>query len=127
MRILLVDDNREIRSTLTTFLQGAGHEVHACHDAQVAWSLLQEGKEGESAFELVITDIQMPTMDGVELATPMRAHGSQAPIIFIAGGIEAELEQPRADFGTYRVLHKPFMMSAFLDVVSEVEGAASAS
>lgn len=117
MRILLVDDNREIRSTLTTFLQGAGHSVHSCHDAGQAWALLESG---EHPFELVITDIQMPTMDGVELATRLRAHGSLTPIIFIAGGIEAELEQRRPEFGPYRVLQKPFMMRAFLDVVSEV-------
>lgn len=117
MRILLVDDNREIRSTLTTFLRDAGYEVHSCDDAQHAWSLIESG---ESSFELVITDIQMPAMDGVELATRLRAHGSQTPIIFIAGGMEAELEEHRSDFGPYRVLHKPFMMRAFLDAVSEV-------
>lgn len=117
MNILLIDDNREIRSTLTTFLQSAGHSVQSCPDGAAAWSLFEAGA---SRFELVITDVQMPAMDGVELATRLRASGSKTPIIFMAGGIEDELEQPRADFGHYRVLQKPFMMNAFLDVVSEV-------
>ena len=123
MHILLVDDNGEIRSTLTTFLQSAGHRVQACSNARDAWSRVEAD---EGPFELLITDIRMPLMGGMELATRLRARGSRMPIIFIAGGIEAELERPNMRFSPYRVLNKPFMVDTFLDMVREV-GATPAS
>lgn len=116
MHILLVDDNGEIRSTLTTFLQADGHRVQACSNAHEAWSRFEAD---EGLFELLITDIRMPLMGGVELATRLRAKGSGMPIIFIAGGLETELEQPNLRFAPYRVLHKPFMVETFLEMVRE--------
>lgn len=122
MHILLVDDNNDVRQTLATLLQNAGHRVESCPDGDDAWSKL---KGNTHDYELVVTDVRMPHMNGVEFASRLRAQGSQTPIIFIMGGAETELEQPQADFVPYTVVQKPFMLSTFLDAVSEVSQLAS--
>lgn len=118
MHILLVDDNRDIRDTLRTFLERKGHEVTPCPSAVDAWTSLSEGKQ---RYGLVLTDVRMPDMDGMELARRMRENGSNTPIIFMAGAIEEELSDS-ATFAPYRVLQKPFMFNLLMDAVSEAEG-----
>ena len=116
MQILLVDDNSDIRTTLCTFLERKGHDVRTCPSAVEAWSSLT--RESES-FELVLTDVRMPQMGGVELARKMRAQGSNTPIIFMAGALEDELVDAQQDLGPYAVLQKPFMLSALIEAMNE--------
>lgn len=113
MQILLVDDNSDIRSTLSTFLRRKGHEVQACQSAIEAWSSLSLND-----YELVLTDVRMPRMGGVELARKMRESGSNTPIIFMAGAPEEELQDAQAVLGPYSVLQKPFMLNALIDELS---------
>lgn len=122
MNILLVDDNSELRHTLSTLLQHVGHDVQACPNGQDAWSKLEDGTQH---FELVVTDVRMPHMTGVEFASRLRACGSQTPIIFIAGGMEAELEPQQPELVPYTVVHKPFLLSTFLEAMTKISGVAS--
>ena len=120
MQILLVDDNATLRHTLTALLQNVGHEVEACHDCDDAWIKLETSAKN---YGLVVTDVRMPRMTGVEFATRLRAQGSQTPIIFIAGGREVELEPPLPEFVPYAVLHKPFSLNTFLDAMKRLSPA----
>ena len=124
MQILLVDDNSDIRTTLCTFLERKGHAVHTCPSAVEAWSSITQDAEN---FELVLTDVRMPQMGGVELARRMRARGSNTPIIFMAGALEDELMDAQQDLGPYAVLQKPFMLSALIDAMKEATGGDSSS
>ena len=62
-RILLAEDDDSLRAFLVTNLNRAGHEVAAYGDGDSAWEALEHG-----AYDLLLTDIVMPGLDGIELA-----------------------------------------------------------
>jgi chemotaxis protein histidine kinase CheA len=81
VRVLLVDDSLVTREMERRLLEDAGFEVTAAGDAEEALSLL-----GEESFDCVVTDIEMPRMDGFELAAHLRAmeHFAHLPIIVVS-------------------------------------------
>jgi two-component system, chemotaxis family, sensor kinase CheA len=81
VRILLVDDSLVTREMERRLLEDAGFHVSAASDAQEALALL-----GEEPFDCVVTDIEMPGMDGFELTAHLRGieHFAQLPIIVVS-------------------------------------------
>jgi len=81
VRVLLVDDSLVTREMERRLLEDAGFEVAAASDAEEALSRL-----GEESFDCVVTDIEMPRMDGFELAAQLRGmeHFAQLPIIVVS-------------------------------------------
>ncbi|HKV09965.1 MAG TPA: response regulator, partial [Thermoanaerobaculia bacterium] len=81
VRVLLVDDSLVTREMERRLLEDAGFEVTPANDAEDALSQL-----GEGSFDCVVTDIEMPGMDGFELAAHLRSmeHFSQLPIIVVS-------------------------------------------
>ena len=80
-RILLAEDDSLLRETLRVALQGAGHEVLAAPNGSVAINLARE-----KDFDLIVTDVLMPEMDGLELIQGLRKARSDVPIIAMSGG-----------------------------------------
>lgn len=68
VRVLVVDDSRACRALATSLLTEAGYEVRAVADGSQAWTLLQE-----VAFDVVVSDLQMPHMGGLDLLEKVRA------------------------------------------------------
>ena len=86
--VLLVDDSPFFRNMLTPVLQAAGYKVTAAASAAEALSLIKDG----GAFDIVITDVEMPEMDGYQLAETLRADAQTAalPVIALASAVSAE-------------------------------------
>jgi hypothetical protein len=81
MSILVVDDCADVADALAAMLQLQGHKVHSAYDAQSALSIAASEKP-----ECVLVDVNMPVMDGPELAQRLRqAHGANIVIIGITG------------------------------------------
>ena len=78
-RILLAEDSTFYRNLLSSYLTGAGYEVVATEDGQKAWETFQSDH-----FDLVITDIEMPRMNGFELSRKIRDEGGNKDIPIIA-------------------------------------------
>ena len=101
-RILVVDDERQITRVLRNSLESHGYEVLLAHD----------GLEGMRAFEqsapdLVITDLSMPNMDGVELTKAIRQH-AQTPIIVLSVREQDATKVAALDAGADDYMTKPF-------------------
>ena len=112
IRILLAEDDTVMREYLTRALERSGYSVAAVDRGTAALPLL----EAES-FDLLLTDIVMPEMDGIELA---RLAGEMAPdmrVMFITGFAAVTLKAGRA-MPNARVLSKPFHLR---DLVLEVD------
>jgi hypothetical protein len=105
--ILVVDDSRGLRGTITAVLRTAGHEVISAADAKEALKILDH-----QAVDLILTDILMPEMDGLALIREIRRRVPFLPIIAMSGGgyflsQEYCLRTARI-FGATSVLSKPF-------------------
>ena len=67
-RILIAEDDDILRTVLGTVLKGAGHEITAVSDGSKAWALIEQGQR----FDAIISDNNMPRMDGTELLRKVR-------------------------------------------------------
>lgn len=112
-RILLAEDDDSLRTFLTSSLSRAGHSVESFPDGDSAWEALEKG-----AFDLLLTDIVMPGMDGIELARRGAEADPAMKIVFITGfaavALSAQSQAPKEA----KVLSKPFHLK---DLVAEVE------
>ena len=105
-RILLIDDETSVRVGVGRFLRRAGHEVHDACDGVEALRLAQ-GLE----VDLVITDINMPEMDGIEVILALAERKPGLPVIAISGGGRMPKEVLLATagvLGAVTTLAKPF-------------------
>lgn len=120
-RILLVDDNADVRTGMRRALVRLGHEVVAAADGREALRAL----EGDPC-ELVITDINMPEMDGIELILALSERWPKVPVIAISGGglLPKELLLASAEvLGVVTTLPKPVGVSDLEAAVNRALGA----
>jgi DNA-binding NtrC family response regulator len=118
-KILVVDDERTIRSLISDLLEGEGFEVRAAKDGQESLDEMER-----EDFDLVITDIQMPRLDGLAMLEAMKRAGRKEKIIIMTGGGLA-MDLPNEGMPTVLSrLQKPFRLSNLLDVVSAANGGA---
>ena len=117
MKILVVDDSKSIRCMVGNVLTGAGHTITAANDGKEAVSLA-----AGSGFDLIITDINMPEMDGLELARYLRktAEYQSTPIIFLTTETSEKFKEKGKEISETTWLTKPFNPISLLDVVSNV-------
>ena len=112
IRILLAEDNDEMRSYLTIALEKAGHFVTAVDRGTKAVPFLET-----EHFDLLLSDIVMPEMDGIELAQRCSDISPLTRVMFITGfaavALKAGREMPRT-----KTLSKPFHLK---DLITEVE------
>jgi two-component system cell cycle response regulator CpdR len=112
-RILLAEDDDSMRRFLAKALQNAGHDVESFGNGTDAHRKLKD-----DIFDILLTDIVMPEMDGIELARRAAELDPTLKIMFITGfaavALNPETEAPR----DAKVLSKPFHLR---DLVSEVE------
>ena len=81
-RILIIDDDAGVLTTLACMLEANDHDVVCTVSAREGLRLLSE----EKSFDLVITDILMPDMDGIEVIREIRKLDSPPPVLGISGG-----------------------------------------
>lgn len=114
-RILLVDDDESIRIMLGELLYREGFSVFLAADGMEAASLVKG-----LGLDLVLTDHNMPRMDGWELALLIRRHFPRLPILLISGDPEglSKAYGPRNPFDG--VLAKPFQMNALLSMIHAI-------
>jgi two-component system, cell cycle response regulator CpdR len=117
-RILLAEDDEHMRTFLTRALQRAGHEVSAVGDGESALVLANDAR-----FDLLLADVVMPGIDGIELARRASALLPELRIMFITGFAAVALNQPGFAKRQPKVLAKPFHLR---QLVSEVDKVLSA-
>jgi two-component system response regulator AtoC len=115
-RVLVVDDEENIRLVLETLLARHGYEVEAADSAERALARIDA-----FAPAFVIADVKMPGMSGIELCRALRERGVDATIIVMSayGSIELALEAIKA--GAYDYVAKPFKQDEVLFVLAKAE------
>ena len=112
-RILLAEDDNDMRRFLVKALQTAGYAVASFDNGLSAYNRLRE-----EPFELLLTDIVMPEMDGIELARRATELDPEIKVMFITGFAAVALNPDNKTPKDARVLSKPFHLR---ELVSEVQ------
>lgn len=118
-RILLIDDEELVRQSLGNFLVKQGYEVIACEDGEAALPRVRE-----EAVDLIICDVRMPRLDGIETLKAIRfyykTHDQRPrPEILITGYADQTAEDEAHRMKVAEYLHKPFDMQDFLSRVQK--------
>jgi DNA-binding NtrC family response regulator len=101
-RVLIVDDDPEMRETLAAVLADAGYAVHVAHNGHDAM-----GKLAQALPDLVLTDIQMPGMHGLDLVQNLRRIDEALPIVLATGLETRDLVTSAESYGAVACLEKP--------------------
>jgi two-component system cell cycle sensor histidine kinase/response regulator CckA len=115
-RILVVEDEDAVRTFVVTALEDCGYEVTAVADGEEALELLAT----DSAFDLVITDVMMPSVDGPTLVRRARAeHGLASRVIFMSAYAENSVREQISATGDAVYIQKPFPLKALAAKVKQ--------
>ena len=119
-RILVVDDDTSVRMAIQTLLEHEGFDVATADSGQHGLDALNA-----TAFDVVIVDIFMPGMDGLETITAFHQRAPTVPIIAMSGFLFRDAASPAPDFlsmatklGAAYSLHKPFRPRELLEAVT---------
>ena len=117
-KILLVEDEESVRAVAERALARQGYEVTAAGDGEEGLEYVRLGRR----YDLVVSDVVMPVMDGPAMAREIRAIAPGMPVLFMSGYAE---EQLRREIGIENMhfLPKPFSVQQITDKVAEVLGA----
>jgi CheY-like chemotaxis protein len=115
--ILVIDDDGLVTRTLCTLLKKEGYFAAGAEDSSSGAQMA----EGEN-FDLIIADIKMPGLDGVEMIKKIRVQASgqnrpEVPVVFITGHSEDETVEQAKKLG--EVIFKPFDASEFLNIITK--------
>jgi DNA-binding NtrC family response regulator len=113
--ILIIADDQQMRRLMSRILDGAGHNVHEA----------MNGREGLNLFRklrpmLVITDLVMPDMEGIETIRELHLEAPTVPIIAVSGGSGPNYLHAATEFGATASLEKPFTPDALLESVKRL-------
>ena len=108
-KILIVDDERAIRSTLKEILEYENHQVEEAVDGAEGWEKIRNG-----GFDILLSDIKMPKMDGTELLEKVLAQGIDCPVIMISGHGTIETAVDCIKRGAYDFIAKPLDLNRLM-------------
>jgi EAL domain-containing protein (putative c-di-GMP-specific phosphodiesterase class I) len=101
-KVLLVDDEPSLRRALGKLLANGGFDVTSASDGREAIALVDGGK-----FDVIVSDIRMPGMDGLSLLREIRARDLDVPVVFLTGSPSMETAMEAVEYGAFRYLTKP--------------------
>ena len=111
-QILLVDDELNILNILSRILTTAGHEAETAHRGDLAITRLRE-----TAFDLLLVDIRMDPVDGMEVLADARRMKPDMPVIMLTALDCDDTRQKAKELGAYAYITKPFRMGELLNIV----------
>ena len=117
-KILIVDDEQFVRDLLEKVLRRRGHDVVVVGDADQALNAL-----GAAAFDLLLTDVVMPGMDGFDLLRRVKSAYPQIKVIVLTGYARKQSISDFLLYGADEYLSKPFQVHELISAVDRVTGA----
>ena len=114
-KILIAEDEVAMRSMLVDFLSDCDYEVLEAENGQVAWELWNKNK-----CNLLITDINMPLLNGIDLLKKIKLVDKNFPVIVVTGVTIENARSEAVAFGADAFLAKPFKMKDLLVKINEL-------
>jgi CheY-like chemotaxis protein len=122
MRVMVVDDDFRMRQVLARLLESSGFDgVEEVGDGEEALARLLE-----TQVDLIVTDCQMPRMDGIALVTALRASGNKTPVIMLSGQDDPQLVVRAIRAGVNNYVPKPIHPENFFEKIWQTLGTSRA-
>ncbi len=115
LRVLIVDDNRDLADGLADLLELEDHEVEVAYRGEDALERYREGR-----FDLTFLDVKLPGINGLEVFSEIRRIDPDARVVMMTGYRVDQLLQRAIDDGVLKVLRKPFAIEEVLAAIAEV-------
>jgi CheY-like chemotaxis protein len=109
LNVLVVDDNDCIREVLTALLLRRGHRCESASNGREAVEKVAQGR-----FDVVITDVHVPEMDGITLTKELTLRFSDLPVMIMTGQLDEHCRESALMAGARDVIKKPFEISEFM-------------
>lgn len=125
MRVLLIDDEQMVRKIVRKMLERSGHQVTEAENGRLGLEQLKTDR-----FDLVITDIIMPEMEGVETLMTVREQYPDVKVIAMSGGGRTgniDFLGAAEKLGASAILHKPFTLDSLATAIETSFGTQKAS
>src|SRR5690606_12540359 len=119
--VLVIDDNADLAENIAEILEDCGVDVHLASDAQKALECFDDRK-----WSLVVTDVRMPGLDGIELLSLIKERSPGTPVLVMTGFADRDTVARAHHSGALAVVHKPIDLDAFLELVERVAAAEDA-
>ena len=116
--ILLVEDEDMVRAVAERALVRQGYTVETASEGEEALGLLSDRGETDQKFDIIVSDVVMPNMDGPTMAKHVRKHFPDLPILFMSGYAEEQLRKS-IDLDKVNFLPKPFSVAQIAEAVGE--------
>ena len=115
LRILIVDDNQELRTMLSEILERSGYGVQSTDKAKDALSIIERGQA-----DLVLLDLKMPAIGGFDLLKLIRRRHLPIPVIVVSAHISQEVAKELAVVGIQGMIAKPFKKDRMTEEIERV-------
>lgn len=112
--ILLIDDEEDLLEILVRVLKPLGAEIYTATNGKQALEIISTGK-----IDVVLSDINMPIMNGLELLAILRSRGNEIPFIFLTGNADLDKAIEAMRLGAIDLLTKPFGREVLLQKMSK--------
>lgn len=114
LRILVAEDNPAVREFIQRALAGVGHDVLTVADGRQALDEL-----GKAKFDVLVTDIVMPNVDGIALALKATSLDEGLRIVMISGYAQERMRAHNIEALVHRIIAKPFSIGEICDAVRD--------
>ncbi|HEY8719386.1 response regulator [Pengzhenrongella sp.] len=117
LRVVIADDSRVMRQIIIRTLRQAGYDwdITEASDGDLALDIVTQERP-----DLVLSDWNMPSMNGIDLLRALRANGDDVPFAFITSESSAEMRQQAESAGALFLIAKPFTADSFRDAIEPV-------
>ena len=115
-KILIAEDDENVRQFVARALAHAGHDITEAEDGGLAAEIMEEQ---DGAFDLLLSDIKMPVMDGIALALNVAAAFPEVTIVLMTGFADQRERAHGLEALIYDVIPKPFTLQALMEKVAD--------
>lgn len=116
MNVLIVEDDNAMAQMCAKLVRRRGHSIRLAGSGQEALAIIGEGK----AIDVVVSDVEMPQMSGIQLLVRLRALDETLPIILMTGYTPVVNASQALALGAADYIVKPFDPEAFIDILERV-------
>jgi len=117
VKILIAEDEKVMREMLVDYLSMFDYEIDQAENGKVAWE-----KWNQAKYNLVVSDINMPEMSGIDLLKNIKTADNTFPVILITGVTIEKARKSAEDYKADAFLSKPFKIKELLATIEEVLG-----